>query len=46
MGLQVPGAEPHHEAFGIMRSRIERSFRTLKRRTRVFANNANARRLH
>ena len=30
-----------HEAFGI-RSRIERSFRTLKRR--VFANNANARR--
>ena len=32
------------ETFGI-RSRIERSFRTLKR-TNVFANNVNARRLH
>ncbi|MGC9189555.1 MAG: DDE-type integrase/transposase/recombinase [Conexivisphaera sp.] len=34
----------YHETFGI-RSRIERFFRTLKRRTKVFSNNVNARRL-
>ena len=39
------GLSYYHEAFGI-RSSIKRSFRTLKRRTRVFANNVNARRLH
>ncbi|MGC9075697.1 MAG: DDE-type integrase/transposase/recombinase [Conexivisphaera sp.] len=38
------GLSYYHETFGI-RSRIERFFRTLKRRTKVFSNNVNARRL-
>nr|CCC55573.1 transposase [uncultured archaeon] len=35
----------YHETFG-ERNRIERFFRTLKRRTKAFANNINARKLH
>ena len=37
LSLQALGLSYYHEAFG-MRSGMERSFRTLKRRTRVFAN--------
>ena len=44
VGLQIPGAEllPRDQE----QDESRRFFRILKRRTKVFANNVNARRLH
>jgi len=43
--FEVLELDYYHETFG-ERIRIERFFKTLKGRTKVFANNINARKLH